>query len=440
MSVLIRNALLVTMNENMDIVNGDIWINDGKIEKIGELPYIEPDEVIDGTGKVVLPGFVQTHIHLCQTLFRGMAEDMELLDWLKKRIWKLEDAHTKESMYYSAMLGISEMVSCGTTTILDMGSTHHYEQVFRAAKESGFRMVGGKAMMDSGDDVPQTLGESTEDSLNECVDLIEKWHDSNDGRLKYAFAPRFLLSCTDELMKEIGKLAAKYDVMVHTHASENKNERKLVEKLRGNATIPHLKKLNLLNEKTILVHCVWLKDEDFDLLKEHDIKIAHCPSSNMKLASGIADTKRMLDSGLIVSLGADGAPCNNNLSIFQEMRLAALLQKLNYGPAAVSAKQIVKMATIDGAKALYLNEAIGSLEAGKKADIVILDLNLPHTIPENQEDIYTRIVYEADSRNVESVMIDGKWVMKNRQKSKLPEDLIEKTNQLAKDVYERAID
>jgi cytosine/adenosine deaminase-related metal-dependent hydrolase len=343
-------------------------------------------------------------------------------------------------MYYSAMLGISEMVSCGTTTILDMGSTHHYEQVFRAAKESGFRMVGGKAMMDSGDDVPQTLGESTEDSLNECVDLIEKWHDSNDGRLKYAFAPRFLLSCTDELMKEIGKLAAKYDVMVHTHASENKNERKLVEKLRGNATIPHLKKLNLLNEKTILVHCVWLKDEDFDLLKEHDIKIAHCPSSNMKLASGIADTKRMLDSGLIVSLGADGAPCNNNLSIFQEMRLAALLQKLNYGPAAVSAKQIVKMATIDGAKALYLNEAIGSLEAGKKADIVILDLNLPHTIPENQEDIYTRIVYEADSRNVESVMIDGKWVMKNRQKSKLPEDLIEKTNQLAKDVYERAID
>ena len=215
------------MSNYFDVAVEDIFIKNGKIDTIGKLSNYTADEIIDLSGKTILPGFIQTHIHLCQTMFRGTAEDLALLDWLKKRIWKLEAEHTKESMYYSALLGISELISCGTTTILDMGSTHHYEQVFLAAKDTGIRFVGGKAIMDFGEGVPDKLGETTEGSLQECVDLIEKWHNSENGRLKYALAPRFLLSCTDEALIETGKLAKKYAIMIHNHASENKDERKI---------------------------------------------------------------------------------------------------------------------------------------------------------------------------------------------------------------------
>ncbi|CAM4260003.1 5'-deoxyadenosine deaminase [Saccharibacillus endophyticus] len=424
-TLLIQGAQLVTMNEAQDVLTGDLLIENNVIVRIGtDLSEVQADRVIDARGKVLLPGFIQTHVHLCQTLFRGRADDLELLDWLQQRIWPLEAAHDEESVYYSAMLGIGELISSGTTTLLDMETVHHTDSAFRAMAETGIRAVSGKVMMDHGSEVPKALQEDTADSLEESVRLLEKWNGYDRDRLQYAFCPRFVVSCTEELLIGVRDLSERYRVRVHTHASENRGEIEVVENERGMRNIVYLDHLGLAKPNLILAHCVWLDEQEKEIIRERGVKMTHCPGSNLKLASGIAEVPDMLSRHVPVGLGADGAPCNNNLDMFQEMRLAALIQKPIHGPTAMDARTVLRMATMGGAEVLGMEKEIGSLEVGKKADLVLLDLYDFHTFPSHEVDVYSRVVYSATRGNVHTVVIDGKIVMENRSMRTLDRDIV----------------
>jgi len=423
-TILIRNAEIVTMNANEEIITGDIYIEDDIIKAVGtNLNVDRVDQLIDGTNRTVIPGFVQTHIHLCQTLFRGKGDDLELMDWLKQRIWPLEASHDEESIYYSAMLGIGELIQSGTTTIVDMETVHYTDSAFQAIAESGIRALSGKVMMDKGDEVPLPLQENTYDSIQNSVDLMEKWH-MYEGRIKYAFSPRFVVSCTEALLREVSELSRTHNIHVHTHASENQGEIALVERETGMRNVTYLHHLGLATDRLILAHCVWLDDEERKIIKENGVHVSHCPGSNLKLASGIADIPALLDHHVSVSLGADGAPCNNNLDMFNEMRLAALIQKPVHGPTAMNARAVFKMATIGGARAVGMEHEIGSIEVGKKADIAILNLRDFHTYPSFDVDPISRIVYSATRADVETTIVNGQILMENRLMRTLDKEII----------------
>lgn len=425
--LLIKQAQIVTMNAEDEILTGDVWIENDRIVHIApQLNALEKqaDRIINGKGRVLLPGFVQTHIHLCQTLFRGRADDLELLDWLKKRIWPLEAAHDEESVYYSALLGIGELIRSGTTTILDMETVRYTESAFRAIEESGIRAVSGKVMMDHGDEVPEPLREDTDASLQESVELLERWNGRAGGRIQYAFCPRFVVSCTERLLKEVRDLSAQYGVKVHTHASENRGEIELVESERGMRNVVYLDHIGLASPRLILAHCVWLDEEEKRIIRERGVKVTHCPGSNLKLASGIAEVPDLLSGHVHVGIGADGAPCNNNLDMFQEMRMTALIQKVQHGPTVMDAKTVLRMATMGGAEVLGLEKEIGSIECGKKADLILLDLNDFHTFPSYDVDPYSRIVYSATRGDVDTVLVDGRVVMENKRHLTMEKGLV----------------
>jgi 5-methylthioadenosine/S-adenosylhomocysteine deaminase len=410
-SVLIKGGVIVTVDAADTIREGDLLVRDGRIEAVGDAAGGTAETVIDARGCAVLPGFVQTHVHLCQTIFRGSADDLELIDWLKKRVWPLEAAHTPESLRASALLGIAELIGGGTTCALTMETVNHTEEVFRAVEETGFRATVGKCMMDKGDEVPVPLQEQTASSIAESLTLLERWHGQAGGRLRYCFAPRFAISCTEELLVEVGRLARERGVMVHTHASENRDEVALVERETGRRNVLYLDQVGLTGPHVALAHCVHLDEEEIGLLARTGTHVAHCPSSNLKLGSGLAPVVEMLERGVSVSLGADGAPCNNRLDMFAEMRAAALLQKVRRGAASLPARRVLRMATIDGARALGLESEIGSLEPGKRADISIVNLEQLHLSP--RPDVVSTLVYAAQPTDVRDVLIDGRVVLRD---------------------------
>ena len=401
------------MDAHEAVHEGDLLIEGGRITRLAETG-MTADVVIDATDCAVLPGFVQTHIHLCQTLFRGAADDLSLLDWLKKRVWPMEAAHTAESIRASAQLGIAELIKSGTSCALTMETVSHTEEVFKAVEETGFRATVGKCMMDRGDDVPAGLQEKTDESINTSLELLERWHGSANGRIRYCFAPRFALSCTSELLARVGQLARERGVMVHTHASENRNECELVERDSGLRNIAYLDSLGLSGSHVMLAHCVHLDEQELEILSTTQTNVAHCPSSNLKLGSGIAPVAAMLDRGISVSLGADGAACNNRLDMFTEMRAMALLQKALHGPEVIPAGRALRIATIDGARALELESEIGSLEIGKRADVIVVALDNVHSIP-RAPGLVSTLVYSAQANDVRDVIIDGAVVMRERQ-------------------------
>ncbi|QQK77216.1 5'-deoxyadenosine deaminase [Salicibibacter cibarius] len=422
---LIKNAEIVTVNEENEIFYGDLLIDNDRISQIdSHIQDIDVDKVIDARHKTVIPGFIHTHIHLCQTLFRGQGDDLELLDWLEKRIWPLEASHDEESSYYSAMLGIGELIRSGTTSVVDMETVHHADSAFQAIATSGIRALSGKVMMDYGDEVPLLLQENTDTSIQESVDLLEKWHGHDSGRIQYAFSPRFVVSCSEDLLTEVRDLSSHYNVHVHSHAAENTGEIEIVENRTGMRNVVYLDHIGLANERLILAHCVWLNDEEKSIIKDRGVKVSHCPGSNLKLASGIADVPDMLDKQLQVSLGADGAPCNNNLNMLNEMRLAATIQKPKHGPTSMNAQAVLRMATIEGAKAVGMENEIGSLEVGKKADLSILDLNDFHVYPSFDVDPVSRIVYSATSSDIETTFINGTPVMEGRVMKTMDKNIV----------------
>jgi 5-methylthioadenosine/S-adenosylhomocysteine deaminase len=436
-SILIKNGTLLTMDDNNSIVRGDLLVRDGRIATIGETGQTA-DLVIDATGCAVLPGFVQTHIHLCQTIFRGAADDLPLLDWLKKRVWPMEAAHSPASIRASARLGVAELIKGGTTCALTMETVNHTEEVFRVIEETGFRATVGKCMMDKGDDVPGPLQEETSASIEESISLLETWHGKAGGRIRYCFAPRFALSCTNALLSRVAKLAKERDVIVHTHASENKNECALVESETGLRNVAYLDSLGLSGRHVVLAHCVHLDAAEFEILARTRTNVAHCPSSNLKLGSGIAEVSKMLNESISVSVGADGAACNNRLDMFTEMRTMALLQKAMHGPEAIPAKQALRIATIEGAKALGLEKEIGTLETGKRADLIAVNLNTLHATPYANDPV-SALVYSAQTSDVQNVVIDGQLVMSDRKLLTLNEEsVLEETNRERSELMKRA--
>jgi len=426
------------VDQHDTILEGNVLVEDDRIACVG-LDQPEADRVIEGRGMLLIPGLVQTHVHLPQAILRGQADDLELLAWLKERIWPLEGAHDEETVYYSALLGLGELLMGGTTAIVDMETVYHTESAFEAIKESGIRAICGKAMMDEGADVPATLQESTEHSLNRSVDLLEKWHGHENGRISYAFTPRFVLSCSETLLREVALLSSKYKVHIHTHASENRSEIELVEKITKMRNILYLDHLGLASPQLILAHCIWVDEAELNVLQEKKVKVAHCPGSNVKLASGIAPIPLMLKRGIAVSIGSDGAPCNNNLDLFQEMRLAALIQKPLHGPTVMTAREVFRMATLGGAAAMGLEKEIGSIEVGKKADLLLVALDGLHANPVSSVDPYSLLVYSLRSSDVQLTMVDGRILMEGRNLHTIEaERVIKRCNRLIKKMRERA--
>lgn len=423
---------IVTANNNDDILsNIAVEIDDSEITAFIPLESIVKKnyegKIFKYSDLTLIPGFVQTHVHLCQTLFRGMADDLQLLDWLQMKIFPFENAHDKESLRYSVRLGINELILGGTTTMLDMGTLRNQEIVFDEMIQSGIRGFSGKCLIDQNDLFPSFKG-TTENELKYMNELAASYHNVEKGRIKYGFAPRFALSCSEGLLKETKNMMDDFPGSVyHTHSSENKNEIKEVRKRYKRENVEFFDSINVLNDYTVLAHCIHVSENEKDILKRKNVRVAHCPSANLKLGSGIANIPDFIKRGISVSLGADGPPCNNNLSAFTEMRLSALIQKPIHGAEVMNAKTVFRLATIEGAKALHLENITGSVEIGKKADLALIDLNTNYnSIMDNDEYVYSNIVYSSDVGCVKSVMINGDWVV-NNGKSEIYDDYKIKT-------------
>jgi cytosine/adenosine deaminase-related metal-dependent hydrolase len=410
-----RGGTILTIDARHHVRAGDVAIKDGAIVQVGgDYAATERDyEVVDCAGCVIMPGLVQSHVHLCQTLARGRADDLELLDWLRQVVWPYEAALDERAMTAAARLACAELLLGGTTAVLDMGSVHHTDAIFAAAGEAGLRATIGKAMMDAPDpQIPPGLRETTRASLDESQALAKRWHGLAGGRLRYAYAPRFLLSCTDELLRAVAALARGGEHRVHTHASENRGEIALVRDRTGTDNIAALDALGLTGDHVGVAHCVHVDDDERSLLARTGTHVLHCPSSNLKLASGIAPVPELLAAGVKVSLGADGAPCNNNLDGFTELRLAALLHKPRSGPRTLPAPTALRLATNAGAAALGLADRIGSLEIGKRGDVIAVDVSRAHVAP--TADPFSAIVYAARGSDVRHVAVDGALVVRDR--------------------------
>ena len=411
-STLIRNATILTMNDALDIVEGSVSVREGRIAAVGAEPVGPHETTIDAGGAYLLPGFIQTHIHLCQTLFRGYADDMPLLEWLRRRVWPMEAAHTPATLRASTRLAAAELLLSGTTTALTMETVHDTDVVFEGLDEMGLRAVVGKCMMDSDEQVPARLQEQTRASIDESVALRKRWDGKAGGRLRAAFAPRFAVSCSRALLEAVAELSTRDQVIVHTHASENRDEVEVVRKLSGGlSNLDYLAATGLATPHLCTAHCVWVTDAEQAMLAERDVKVLHCPSSNLKLGSGLAPVVEMRARGISVSLGADGAACNNRLDMFEEMRLAATIQAVRKQPGALTARDALWMATREGARALGMERDLGSIEPGKRADLILVGRTGPHQAPD--PDPWSTLVYATRGTDVALTMVDGRVLVRD---------------------------
>jgi 5-methylthioadenosine/S-adenosylhomocysteine deaminase len=412
--IVITNGLVIPMVRDHEWLEGDVTIRDGRIASVGGTAAVSDETVkLDARGAAVLPGFIQAHVHVVQSLLRHQADGLELLDWLQHRTWPYEAALDGDGVEAAAELGIAELLCGGTTTALDFGTTHDHGRVFSAAQRLGIRLVSGKTHMDTGDDVPAGLLEDRDRSLADAEELGSKWHGAAGGRLRYAVAPRFALSCSPELLDGCAALARNHDWLLQTHACENRTEVAEVRRITGLDTIDYLGERGLVGPDVILAHGVHLQPHEVRRLADSRTTICHCPGANLKLGSGVADVAGLLDAGVRVVLGADGPPCNNRLSIFHEMSLAGTLPGLSRGPSALGAWAVLAMATREGAAALHLENEIGTLEPGKSADLAVVDMEEWSMLPGG--DPAARIVFGGSAQMVRHVVVEGRPVVSDRR-------------------------
>jgi cytosine/adenosine deaminase-related metal-dependent hydrolase len=404
--LVLGGGTLVTMDARATVREADLLVEDGRIAALGS--GFEDAQRVDCRGRLVLPGFIQTHVHLAQASFRGLAEETDLLVWLERKIWPLEASHTPDSLAASARLGIEELVHSGTTTLCDMGSVVHPEAIAAVVRETGVRAIVSKLLMDAQEGAPAALLETPQAALAAARSLFEKYDASAGGRLRVALAPRFVLSCSRDLLGGVARLAAELDALVHTHLNESRREGEAVRARVGMGAVDYLDQLGLLNERLVAAHGVWLSEEELGLVARRGARITHCPSANLKLASGIADVRRLRDAGVLVGLGSDGLPCNNRADVFSEMRLAGLLSRHLRGAEALSSLDIVRLATSDGARVLGWEEEIGTLEVGKAADLVVLDASDVSGRVTPGADLYDALVYQYSAAQVRGVYVQGK--------------------------------
>ncbi len=411
-ATLIRGGTLILPDGDTGVraAPGDLLMEGDRISRLGVVDTPpEGARVIYASGCAVLPGFVQTHVHLCQTLFRGTADELPLLSWLRERIWPLEAAHTPQSIRASARLAVAELLLSGTTAVQTMESVHHTGVVIEVLAESGMFAVTGKCLMDDPATCPPELLQPTETALREAVDLAEWWDGTAHGRIRICLAPRFAVSCTDACMSEVGELALAGGWRVHTHASENRDEVTLVEQRTGRRNVGYLHDVGIAGSHVGLAHCIWVDDDEVDTLARTGTHVLHCPGSNCMLGSGIAPVPLLLERGIGVSLGADGAACNNTLDMFREMRLATMLQKSVHGPLALPASTLLDMATRRGAEALGWGREMGALVPGSIANVVLVSLDGTHATP--APDPLSTLVYCCRSADIRAVWLAGEQVV-----------------------------
>lgn len=367
------------------------------------------DRIIDAEGCIVSPGFVQTHVHLCQSAFSGLAEDLDVMTWLDQWIWPLEQRLDAATLSSSARLGVAEMLLTGTTSFLSMETARYTDSAFEAAADLGARATIGKAIMDREEPGTALLGESTAEAWSDLLRLVHTWHGRDGGRIRASVSPRSPSAATPQMWADSLELATRTDLIVHTHVNENRGQSENVAGVNGGRDIHYLNRVGALTRRSVLAHCVWLDDDEVALLTETATSVAHCPSANLKLGSGIADVPRLLAKGVNVGLGIDGAACNNTHDARQEMRLAALLHRYRGNPAAVTSSDAFAMATRNGAKALGYGGLIGSIQPGMKADIAVFDA--PQFFEGTAERAQDHLVYSGAALRARTVLVGGRVVV-----------------------------
>lgn len=449
--MLFTNATIMTMNPTRDIINdGAIVIQNKRIAAIDKTSILQahyPDEeVIDVQGKLILPGLIDTHVHVAQALIRGCADDMALIQWLCERVWVLQGNFTHDDGYVSARLCIAEMLRSGTTTFLESMLAHRYgfDGIARAVQESGIRACLAGIVMDIGTYATQSnsmhpgLIESRETSLLGVLDMHSKWEGAADERIHVWFGPRTPGGVTSELYREMTALARQRNMGITMHLAEVEADKAYLNEKFGLTPVDYAESVGLLGPRSVLVHMVWLTPQEIDKLAATGTTVSHNPSSNSKLASGVCKVPLMLERGVNVALGCDGGPSNNDYDMIREMKLAAIIHKaVTLDPLIVPAETVLEMATINGAKALGLEHEIGSLEVGKKADLIVIDLERLHTTPSMNP--VSTLVYAATSGEVDTVMVDGKIVVAQGQLLSMNEhEIIVQANNHAAQLYRRA--
>ncbi len=429
--LLIRNCTILPISGREIIGRGFIAVKDGRISQMGreaEASSIKAEDTLDGQGKLATPGLVNCHTHLAMTLFRGVAEDRSFDEWWKKFIWPLEQKLTRSHTYDGSLLGCLEMIKSGTTCFADM--YFHEDAVAEAVKKSGLRAVLAPGIIEAGN---SKMGRKM---LQEAINIAHEYHGCANRRVNVQLGPHTASTCSPELLREARKAASKLKVGLHIHLAESKRMAETVLQDSGLSETELLEKVDFLKPDVIAAHCIHLAEKDMQIIKKHDVKVAYNPIANMKLASGIAKIHDLLELGVTVGIGTDGAASNNSLDMFESMKVAALLQKISYmDPTVLPAERALKMATLEGAKVLGIGNDVGSLEVGKKADLILIDIDKPHLTPTH--DFYANLVYSARGSDVDTLIVDGEILMEDREVKTLNESrVMKKAQETAKDLME----
>ena len=413
MSILIKNISYLDIEEEKIVDKADIFIEENKIKKIGENLDRKVDQVLDGENKLLTPGFVNAHTHLGMSYFRNYADDLALMDWLENEIWPIEAKLNAEDIYWSSLLSIIENIKSGVTSFCDM--YYEMDRVGDAAIEAGIRGVLTRGMTD--------VDGKDEEKLQEFDDLYNNYHEKSNGRIRVVPAPHAIYTCSTEFLKEIAKRSLeRYDSLIHIHLSETLTEVENSKKEYGMTPIEYVNSLGLLDSQIIAAHCVHITDEEIELVKDKKFYPVYNPSSNLKLASGFTPVDKLLKNNITMALGTDGDSSNNNQDFVEEMHIGGIVNKaVTMNEKAVPAIEILKMATINGAKALGF-EKLGLVKEDYLADLTIFDLNSNSFTPRNN--LISALVYSASSSDVESVICDGKFIMKNREILNVDEEKI----------------
>jgi 5-methylthioadenosine/S-adenosylhomocysteine deaminase len=407
--ILIKNGIVLTMDPSRNVFQpGFVAVSGKQIADLGEMSGVVPAarHIIDAQGGIVMPGLINSHTHSPMTLFRGLADDLPLLEWLNNYIFPVERKMDKEFVRTGALLGCAEMILSGTTTFCDMYLFE--EEVALSAKEAGMRCLAGEVLYD----FPSPCYGDPKNALPHTESFIKRW--LGDELISPAVMPHSLFTCSPELLRASLELAERYNVPLKVHVAETLDEVKQIKKLFGKNPIQYLSSLGLLNERLIAVHCVHVDKDDIAMMAEAGVRAVHAPESNMKLASGVAPVPEMIKAGLTVGLGTDGCASNNNLDLIGEMDMAAKLHKaVQMDPTLMDALTVISMATDTGARTLGIGHLTGSLEIGKRADIIIIDVNRPHLTP--MYNPYSHLVYAARGSDVICSIINGRLVMEERR-------------------------
>lgn len=448
--LLIKNGTLVTMDSTKRIIrNGDVVVSGNRIEEIGKTDEIEkkhrPDRTIDATGKIVLPGLINTHTHLFQTLLKGLGDDRPLIDWFRKMTAPAASHLTHKDVHVAALLGCLDAIKSGTTCIAEYNYINPVpefsDSIIRALQDFGIRGIYIRAWTDAGQDLglPEGIIEKTQDAINDTERVIREFNGAKDGMIYVWLGPCAIWQVTTESLLASRELANKYKTGISIHVSETPFFSEYSKRKYEMGDLEYYNNLGILGPDVLAVHCCWMTERDVRILKGHDVKVSHNPVSNMLLSDGKAPIPRMMESGITVGLGTDGAASNNNQDMMAVLKFAALLHKVSaiQDPTIITAEKILEMATIDGARCLGLETQIGSLEKGKKADIIVIDPKTPNVVPVHF--LPSSLVYSATSENVNTVIVDGNVVMENRKILTVDEtEILEEAQKAADSLVERS--